>query len=93
MNNIIGIDIGGTHFRIGLVDAEGNVTNFQKLPTRQVLHSENVLNDIAEFIKSYASDYDSVAIGFPATLNISRTKILQALLLAYSSSFLSVKVW
>ncbi len=82
MNNIIGIDIGGTHFRIGLVDIEGDAKNFrfQKLPTKQVLHSGDVLRDLAEFIKEYAIGqvYNAVSIGFPATLNKSRTKILQA---------------
>ena len=78
--NIIGIDIGGTHFRVGIVDAEGNVKNFRKLLTKQVLHSGDVLKDLAEFIKSYSGGqvYSSISIGFPATLNKSRTKILQA---------------
>lgn len=78
--NIIGIDIGGTHFRIGMADENGNVSKFQKLTTKNVLHSEDVLKDIAEFIMNYSKGikYDAVSIGFPATLNKDRTKILQA---------------
>lgn len=80
MSRIIGIDIGGTNFRIGLADDEGVIRNFRKLPVKQVIHSENVLEDIACFIESYSDGegIDAVSIGFPATLNRERTKILQA---------------
>lgn len=80
MNEIIGIDIGGTHFRIGRVNNEGNVSDFRRVLTREVLTSGDVLRDIASFIASYAENekYDAVCIGFPATLNRERTRILQA---------------
>ena len=83
MLNIIGIDIGGTHFRIGTVNESGRITNFQKLSTSSVLHSNNVLNDLGEFIEKYSSltkiqEITALSIGFPATLNRERTKILQA---------------
>ncbi len=79
MSRVIGIDIGGTNFRIGLAD-DGVIQKFRKLPVKQVIHSENVLEDIASFIESYAEGegLDAVSIGFPATLNRERTKILQA---------------
>lgn len=78
--NIIGIDIGGTHFRIGIGGEKGSISKFQKLPSKQILHSSDVLNDIAEFIAGYSDGmkYDAVSIGFPATLNRERTKVLQA---------------
>ena len=79
MSNIIGIDIGGTNFRIGLADDEGVLQKFRKLPVKHVIHSENALEDIACFIESYADGekIDIVSIGVPATLNRERTKILQ----------------
>ena len=80
MSEIIGVDIGGTNFRIGIADGSGNVSDFRKVPVKSVLKSADVLKDIADCIMSYAGgrEYSAVAIGFPATLNRERTKILQA---------------
>ena len=77
---IVGIDIGGTNFRIGLADETGRLQSFQKLPVKQVLHSGNALEDIASLIESYADGQElaAVSIGFPATLNRERTIVLQA---------------
>ena len=77
---IIGIDIGGTNFRIGAVDEDGSVLKFEKVSTKSVLHSGDVLKDIAEFIKEFTKDLSvrAVAIGFPATLDPERKKVVQA---------------
>lgn len=77
---LIGIDIGGTHFRIGMVCDGQTVIRFQKAPTKNVFRSDDVLADIARFIVDYAGDtsFDAVVIGFPATLDRSRKKVLQA---------------
>lgn len=83
MSRVIGIDIGGTNLRIGLVNESGEVSNFRKVRTKEVLRSDNVLVDLAEFIKEYSRDFEAVAVGFPATLNRERTKILQAPNLEY----------
>ncbi|MBQ7154651.1 MAG: allose kinase [Synergistaceae bacterium] len=85
MSRVIGIDIGGTNLRIGIVDESGNVSAFRKVRTKEVLRSYSVLVDLAEFIESYADGvkFDAVAAGFPATLNRERTKILQAPNLEY----------
>lgn len=76
---IIGIDIGGTNFRIGLVE-EMQVLRFRKVPTASVIRTEDVLGDIAGFIREFAEGlaYEAVAIGFPATLDRDRKKVLQA---------------
>ncbi len=77
---IIGIDIGGTHFRIGAVRESGAVENFRKLPTAQIIHSDDVLSDLADFIAEYSKDMavEAVSIGFPATLDRTREMVLQA---------------
>ncbi|MBQ9574315.1 MAG: ROK family protein, partial [Synergistaceae bacterium] len=80
MSKIIGIDIGGTNFRIGLTDGRGNVSDFRKQPVKTILKTDDVLKDIADFIEGYADGrkFDGIAVGFPATLNRERTKVLQA---------------
>lgn len=81
----IGIDIGGTHFRIGMVEEDRKVLRFQKVPTASVMQSDDVIADIAVFIQTFADGtaFDEVIIGFPATINRKRTKVLQAPNLKY----------
>lgn len=81
---IIGIDIGGTNFRIGIVDAGLNVVQFDKIPVTDVFFSENALGDLTAFLKNYISrsGFDgrvqAISIGFPATINRERTVVMQA---------------
>ena len=77
---IIGIDIGGTNFRIGAVDDDGTMRKFEKVPVGTILHSGDVLNDLADTIKSFAEgmEIQAAAIGFPATLNADRSAVIQA---------------
>lgn len=78
--NIIGIDIGGTHFRIGVVTENGYVTKFLKCPAAEVMRTDNVLSDLAAFIDDYRKgiEVEAVSIGFPATLDRTRHTVLQA---------------
>lgn len=77
---ILSIDIGGTNFRIGCLDDNHNLIQFEKKPTSSIFHSEDVLNDLASFLLSYGEDisFDALAIGFPATLDKQRKKVVQA---------------
>ncbi len=77
---IIGIDIGGTNFRIGLVDERGAVSAFYKVPISQVFTTEDPLGDLGGYLKAYSEGktVDAVAIGFPATLDAKRRTVLQA---------------
>lgn len=77
---VIGIDIGGTNFRIGLVNDRGEVADFRKVPVKQVFTTQNPLTDLADFLKAYRKGkmVEAVAIGFPATLDAKRQTVLQA---------------
>jgi len=77
---IIGVDIGGTHFRIGAVGEDGSVSDFRKLPVKQVFCTQNPMQDLINFLKSYLSMHPAKAIsmGFPATLDAQRKTVLQA---------------
>ena len=78
--NVLGIDIGGTNFRLGIVREDGSLVKFEKLPTASVFRSGDVLGDLAGFLKSASEGFpfDAVTIGFPATLNRERTQVVQA---------------
>lgn len=79
---VIGVDIGGTHFRIGAVDREGHVSAFAKVPVSTVIKSGDVLADLALYIKKYISlnapEASALSMGFPAPLDRSRKRVLQA---------------
>ena len=77
---IIGVDIGGTSFRIGAVGGDGTVSGFRKVPVGQVLRSRDPLSDLAAYLEDYSRgmEPEAVSIGFPATLDRERQTVLQA---------------
>ncbi len=82
---VIGIDIGGTNFRIGAVDSRGSISHFNKIPVRQVFCSEEPLRDLTDYLKEYIKKLSeesitiqAVSIGFPATLDRDRRCVMQA---------------
>lgn len=84
-NCVIGIDIGGTNFRIGAVFPDGTVSHFRRIPVTQVFHTRDALDDLAFYLKDYCETLryegvkaETVSIGFPATLDRSRQVVLQA---------------
>lgn len=90
----IGIDIGGTNFRIGAVNAEGTVCDFRKLPVKQVFATTDPLADLSGFLKSYCEGktVEAVSIGFPATLDAARQTVLQAPNVAFMENLPVVRV-
>lgn len=81
---VVGIDIGGTHFRIGAVDESCQVHAFRKVRVKEVFHSAEPLGELRDYLTSYMEQehmtdvVNAVSIGFPATLNRERTVVLQA---------------
>lgn len=75
---ILGIDIGGTHFRVGLID-NNKLINLKKIKTEDILKTNDVINDLTLFLKEYTKEgnIDCISIGFPGTLNKERTTVLQ----------------
>lgn len=86
---IIGIDIGGTHFRIGAVTMANQVKCFRKVKTASILRTEDALADLKRYLADYMSMPElggfvrAVAIGFPATVDRARRVVLQAPNLSY----------
>ncbi len=77
---VLSADIGGTNFRLGAVAEDGSLEKFEKIPTGSVFSSGDVLADLERAIRAFAGElaFDAVAIGFPATLDRARTKVVQA---------------
>ena len=79
-NCIISIDIGGTHFRIGAVGEGGKISDFRKLPVKQVFRTQKPINDLIAYLKDYCKCHSpkALSISFPATLDAERKVVLQA---------------
>lgn len=82
---IIGIDIGGTNFRIGSVNDRLESQFFQKIPVRDIFCTNDALKDLVGYLTKYfkqhsiqSADIAAIAIGLPATLDKKRTVLLQA---------------
>lgn len=77
---VLSLDIGGTHFRIGAVREDGSLAKFEKVPTASVFRSEDVLADLARCLRDFSDGLSlgAAAIGFPATLDRERRRVVQA---------------
>lgn len=69
---VIGIDIGGTNIKMGLVDTTGNLYQKQKVPTDSLLQKGSFSEALAEIIENYIGEnniaIDQIGIGCPAIL-------------------------
>ena len=62
---ILTIDIGGSHIKATILDAEGTpVSDYARLPTPQPSNPKNVMELIEQLVKGFAG-YDKISVGFP----------------------------
>lgn len=80
----LGIDIGGTHIRLALVDGQYRAAAFELLNTQEVLTgagttAENLGRCIWEYSRRNSGGElpQAVSIGFPSTINRAHTVVLQ----------------
>ena len=79
----IGIDIGGTNLKAGLVDECGNLLASQKMKIAQIEDQEDLVRTMATMTKELAESADvpikeivSVGVGVPGTVEIHSGSIL-----------------
>lgn len=76
---IVGVDVGGTNIRVGLVDQNGTLTN-EKIFEARLIEGDNTSIKLLEYLESYinglSDDVDAVSIGFPSTLDKNRTTVV-----------------
>lgn len=81
---ILGMDIGGTNVRAGLVDESGQVSCFELVPSALLFSqaNETTLQGLSAYIQQYIARFcpsappAAVSIGFPSTLNREKTVLL-----------------
>lgn len=83
MNVWIGIDLGGTNIKAGLVDAEGNILAQAGRPTALPRPAQAVADDIARTVRCLMEEHNltldkvgGIGIGCPGTVN-SETGIVE----------------
>ncbi|MFC1490825.1 ROK family protein [Candidatus Latescibacterota bacterium] len=81
----IGVDLGGTNVRAGLIDEEGNILAKDKRKSLPKVSAEAPLNQIVDSITAAVdsggvafSDIQRIGIGTPGPLSAKEGKILQA---------------
>lgn len=80
---VVGVDIGGTKIRVGLVDANANVSAFATFWSSEFKGSPNAPQNIAAAIrqhlvksKIHVKDIKAIVLGLPATLDRDQKVIL-----------------
>ena len=81
----IGVDLGGTNVKVGLVDGSGNILATDKRPTNAQESADAPLNQIVDSINAVmtgggvtADDIVGIGIGSPGPLNAKKGIILRA---------------
>lgn len=72
----LGIDIGGTNVKIGVINTEGDILEHRHIPTNVHRAPEDVLADIAktatevlEIVKAQGKDVPGAGVGVPGSIN------------------------
>ncbi|TXE13679.1 ROK family protein [Algoriphagus aquimarinus] len=79
--HFLGVDVGGTHLKIGLVDREGNILDFVKEDTTSYRdHPEGFGTAFIAGLEKYLTKYPqvkNVGIGLPGMISKDRTTALE----------------
>ncbi len=75
---VLGIDIGGTSLKAGIVDRQGNITGKTNILVKE-LQEGNVNDNILLWVESIIEKYNpvSVGIGVPGLMSKLRTSIIE----------------
>ncbi|PZX54120.1 ROK family protein [Algoriphagus chordae] len=80
-SHFLGVDVGGTHLKIGLVDKEGNILDFEKENTTPYRdHPEGFGPAFIAGLEKYLNKYPQVkevGIGLPGMISKDRTTALE----------------
>lgn len=80
---VIGIDIGGTHIRIGSMTLDMDLLHFQKTKMKDVYDPNKPIESLQTFINDYLLDLNisnliAIGIGFPSGISKDKTTIQSA---------------
>lgn len=77
---VLGVDIGGTNLRTGLVDTSFNLHDFAKVSSKKLLHDKNSVERLVEFFVDYLGSCSAtplaISVGFPSTVDQNRRSVV-----------------
>jgi allose kinase len=74
-NYVVGVDLGGTNFRLGLVNNKGKISNYVIESSNLLIDEKNTsLDNLVNYIQQYKNKFlagklSGIAIGFPSTVS------------------------
>jgi len=74
----IGVDLGGTAVKVGLVDVEGRLVSSVQVATEAAAGPDHVINQILDGIQRVTSSLESlsgIGIGAPGSVSLDRTTV------------------
>ena len=81
---VLGIDIGGTNLRVGLVDALGALVDSRRVSSQEALSGSDPMTKLADYLEGYLAEmldgkYElkAISVGFPSVVDATRTVVLQ----------------
>ena len=80
---VVGVDIGGTHLRVGCVSKTGKLSGYEKVRQRDILQKDPV-EGLGRFLNHFMMEKKlvgkvlGIVIGLPATLNREQTVVYNA---------------
>lgn len=79
--HVLGVDVGGNHVKMGFVDPQGGIHQFQSYYTKDFVASGDFTQKLIQTIQYKLLDYgqpvNRVGIGFPGTLSKDRNTTLE----------------
>ena len=83
MGYILGIDVGGTNTRLGLVSEKGELTEFVREATSQYNREGEAVGLFIGIIRRYIEEHaagkeiDAISVGFPSTVDKERRRVIE----------------
>ena len=81
MEQVLGIDVGGTNVKFGLVDKDGNLTEKIKYPTAKLMAEGDFVTNFVDAVKLELTKHKNikkVGIGVPGLISKDGTTIVKA---------------
>jgi allose kinase len=78
---VIGVDIGGTHIRVGAVTAQGTLHYFSKKKVKDILDPSQPIESLARFVNEYIESHVgfeaviAIGMGFPSVVSKDKKSI------------------
>lgn len=85
---ILGVDIGGTNIKFGVVDEEYNILEKLKIPTAKDGNAETIIEDIVSVIQNIRETFpiEKIGIGTPGTVDYEKGICVRSANLPYKNT-------